>query len=171
MRFALIAGNLAACGMVLALAPEAQARPGQDWTKVESLEATRHVRIVLHDKTAAEGRRKFAGMFSSATSDSLTLLLASSKTRTFRRDDLCRVSVKVGVRHRHKAWGLIVLAAFAGPIFDIFVWNRSSGSSNDLLGVWTTPRFWQDVGITAIPTAIIAMAKLDYRPIYAKPRR
>jgi len=165
MRMATITGVLAMCGVVLAFAPESQAKPGSDWSRVQGVEAARQVRIVLHDDESPKGRRKLKGVFASATADSLTIVLRDGTTRAFQRGDVRRVSVKRPFLQRRKAWGVTALAAFAGPALDLLFGDFSS-----LDGWLTSERFWLSVGAVAIPVWVVATFELSHKPIYAMPR-
>ena len=164
MRFATITGALATFVVALAFAPESQAKPGQDWSRVQGVEASRQVRIVFSDDTALKGRRKLSGIFASATADSLSVVLRDGTVRTFQRGDVRRVSVKRPFLQRRKAWGVTALAAFAGPALDLLLGDHSSVD-----GWLTSGRFWRSMGTVAIPVWIVATFGLSHKPIYAMP--
>ena len=134
------------CGVVLAFAPESQAKPGSDWSRVQGVEAAREVRIVLHDDESPKGRRKLNGVFASATDDSLTIVLRDGTTRTFQRGDVRRVSVKRPFLQRREAWGVTALAAFAGPALEILISDPSS-----LDGWLTSESLWLSMGPPLFP--------------------
>ncbi len=165
MRLATITAVLAAFGAVLALAPESQAKPGQDWSRVQGVEAARKVRIVLYDDEAPKGRRKLNGVFASSTADSLAIVLRDGTTRTFQRDDVRRVSIKRRFLQRRKAWGVTALAAFGAVAFDL-LWS----DAGSLEGWWKAGRFWRSMGLVTIPVWSVATFELSHKPIYAKPR-
>ena len=164
MRVTTIAGVLAACGAVLALAPASQAKPGRDWARVQAVEAPRKVRVVLHDDKAPNGKRKLSGVFASATADGLTIGLRDGTMRTFQRDEVRRVSVKQPFLQRRKAWSLTALAASAAIVVHLL----QSGAST-LGGWWASGRYLPGMGLAAVPTWIISTFELSYKPIYAKP--
>ncbi len=165
MRFATINGVLAACGMVLALAPEIQAKPGQDWSRVQDVEAPRAVRIVLYDEEAPEGKLRLRGIFASATADSLTIVLQDGTSRTFPRDEVRRVSVERAFLQRRKAWGLTALAVFGALAIDLLRTDHDS-----LARWWSSGSSMQSVGLIAVPVWVIATFELSHKPIYAMPK-
>lgn len=166
MRVKTIAGVLAACGAVLVLAPESQAKPGQDWSRVQAVEAARKVRVVIHDDKAPNAKRKLRGVFASATADGLTIGLRDGTLQTLQRDEVRRVSVKQPFLQRRKAWGLTALAASAAMVVHLL----TSGASS-LSGWWASGRYGQGMGLVAVPTWIISTFELSYKPIYATPPR
>ncbi len=163
MRCARMTGLLAACGTVLMLVPdESQAKPGQDWSRVQGVAVTRPIRVVVHDDTSG-GRRQFSGVFGAATADSLTIVLRDGTQRRLQREVVRRVSVKRAFLRRPHAWGLTALAAFGGAVVH-WLWYDPGTQG----GWWVTPQL--AVGIVAIPVWVISTAELSHKPIYAVPR-
>ena len=86
--------------------PEAAAgfRVKRDWSRVQIVTPGTRTTVLLYKDRAPRGKRKIKGVFHSARSDSVTLLLPRGKTRTIRKQDVRRVLVRRPFRKRYQGW-------------------------------------------------------------------
>lgn len=157
------ASLLAAFGMLLAMPRECEAkdRALQDWSRVEGIESTRRIRIVLHDDRAPRGVRKVSGRFASATPHSMTVAVGGGTTRTFRRSEVRKVSVRRPVLKRRKAWGLTFLATGC-MLATVFLFQDHT----PLGGTWVGDETLRGMGFIVAPAWMLSILGLSHKLIY-----
>ena len=89
--------------------------PRGDWTRVESLPHGLPTKVRLHAVDPATDSTKIRGLFASAASTSITLMLRDGRTRTIVRSDIRKVTVRRKFARRYAGWivaGLTIAATW-----------------------------------------------------------
>lgn len=86
--------------------PEAVAgfRVKRDWSRVQIVTPGTRTTVLLYKDRAPRGKRKIKGVFHSARSDSVTLLLPRGRKQTIHKQDVRRVLVRRPFRKRYQGW-------------------------------------------------------------------
>ena len=123
-----------------------RANPGQNWSVVQRVEASRRVRVEVRNETVPHGRCKVTGTLIAASADSLTLALRDGASRTIPISVVRKVSLSESVLRSRRARWLTALAA-CGALVVILV--------------------WQDSRLLFLLALIVLISELSYKPIYS----
>lgn len=156
-------------GAVLSMPPDCiGARLLAEWSAVQDTEPGRRVRVLLYDDRAPDGTSKFDGSFASATSDSVTIVLADGSTRKFAKHTVRRVSRRRPLLKRTKAWvitGLTATLVFGLAYTGLGDFNLHFGDD------FTKNKILRSVLIWSAPAWALATAASSHVMVYNIPRK
>ncbi len=154
-------------GAILFIQPDCTgARLLPEWSAVQDTEPGRRVRILLYDDRAPDGTSKFDGSFASATSESVTIILADGSTRKFAKRTVRRVSRRRPLLKRTKAWvitGLTATLVFGLAHRGLFTLYFGDD--------FTKNKTLRSVLIWSAPTWALATTKSSHVMVYNIPRK
>ena len=75
-----------------------------DWSRVQTVPHNRKTKIRLYQDAVPQENRKIKGLFDSATTDSITLVLEDGQARTFQKQAVRKVLTRRPIRQRWPGW-------------------------------------------------------------------
>lgn len=171
MKFAKRMSMLLAFGSVLAIMPECESRTRQNWSKIQEIDNTRRIRVVLKKHDSIKGNIKFIGRLYSVNQDSISIVTSNGIIRKFRKPEVRKILVRVPVVKRIPAWvmtgisaGLTVWLVRAWPDFTLLAGSRYPLHSFPV-------KLLRGTAFIVAPTWGISTLAMSHKPIYIAPKK